>query len=171
MYNTLFPNHGVRFLNRGVSGDRAKDLVRRYQDDFAALKPDVVSILIGINDTWRRYDSNDPTTTEAYEQNYRTVLQNLKRDFPAAKIVIIEPFLLNTVSERTLWREDLGPKIEAARKLAREYADVFIPMDGIFIRYVTEGIKDADITADGVHPTTAGHAIIAAEWLKALGVL
>jgi lysophospholipase L1-like esterase len=98
-------------------------------------------------------------------------LQNLKRDFPAATIVILEPFLLNTVSERTAWREDLDPKIEAVRRLAREYAGVFIPMDGLFIRYITEGIKDGDITADGVHPTPAGHAIIAAEWLKALGIL
>jgi lysophospholipase L1-like esterase len=171
LYDVLFPGHGITFLNRGISGDRAGDLVRRYQDDFAALKPDLVSILIGINDTWRRYDRNDPTTTEIFEENYRTVLTNLKKDLPAARIVIIEPFLLNTDPKKLIWREDLDPKIQAVRRLAREYADVFIPMDGIFTRYVVEGIPDAAITADGVHPTPAGHGIIAAEWLKALAIL
>ncbi|GHU77854.1 lipase [Spirochaetia bacterium] len=172
LYDLLFPDHGVSFINRGVSGDRAADLVRRYQDDFASIKPDLVSILIGINDTWRRYDSaNDPTTAAAFEQNYRSVLQNLKRDFPAARIVIIEPFLLNTDSAKLVWREDLDPKIEAVRRLAREYADVFIPMDGILTRYAAEGIPDAELTADGVHPTSAGHGVIAEEWLKALEIL
>ncbi|MDR2376042.1 MAG: SGNH/GDSL hydrolase family protein [Treponema sp.] len=171
LWRNLFPGSGLRFLNRGVSGDRSKDLLERYDVDFKALKPDLVSVLIGINDTWRRYDSGDPTSTETYEKNYRTLLENLKRDLPRTAIVIIEPFLLNSDPAKALWREDLDPKIQAARRLAKEFADVFIPMDGIFARCAVEGISETDMSADGVHPAPRGHGIIAAEWLKALGVL
>jgi lysophospholipase L1-like esterase len=171
IWENIFPGSELRFLNRGISGNRAKDLLERYQADFHALKPDLVSILIGINDTWRRYDSNDPTSTEKYKENYRTLLENIKRDLPGATIVIIEPFLLNSDPAKNRWREDLDPKIHAARQLAKEFADVFIPMDGIFARYAVEGVNEVDMSADGVHPTPQGHSIIAAEWLKALGVL
>jgi lysophospholipase L1-like esterase len=171
LWQNLFPDSALTFLNRGVSGNRAKNLLERYDADFKALKPDLVSILIGINDTWRRYDSNDPTSTEKFEENYRTLLTNLKTDLPSAAIVIIEPFMLNSDPAKAVWREDLDPKIQVARRLAREFADVFVPMDGIFTRYAVEGIMDADMSADGVHPTPRGHGIIAAEWLKALGVV
>ncbi|MDR3303451.1 MAG: SGNH/GDSL hydrolase family protein [Treponema sp.] len=172
LYDTLFPGHGVNFLNRAVSGDRSSELLRRYDADLAALKPDLVSFLIGINDTWRRYDSNDPTSTEAFEHNYRSILQNVKNDLPSARIVIIEPFLLNTMADKLVWRgEDLDAKIAVTRRLAREFADVFIPMDGIFVSEIVAGKRDVDITADGVHPTPTGHAIIAASWLKGLGIL
>ncbi|MDR3249007.1 MAG: SGNH/GDSL hydrolase family protein [Treponema sp.] len=167
-WQSRFPGSKLKFLNRGVSGDRTVNLLERYDVDFRALKPDLVSILIGVNDTWRHYDANDPTTTEQYEKNYRVLLQNIKRDLPQAKIVIIEPFLLCSDPAKAIWREDLDPKIQAARRLAREFADVFVPMDGIFVRYAVAGIKDTDMSADGVHPTPLGHQIIAKEWLKSI---
>jgi lysophospholipase L1-like esterase len=171
LWRNLFPASALKFLNRGVSGDRAVNLVERYDADIKALKPDLVSVLIGIHDTWRRYDANDPTSAEKYGENYRILLENLKRDLPSAFIVIIEPFLLDSDPAKAVWREDLDPKIHAARRLAREFADVFIPMDGLFARYAAEGVKDADMSADGVHPTARGHGIIAAEWSKALGIV
>ncbi|MDR1637400.1 MAG: SGNH/GDSL hydrolase family protein [Treponema sp.] len=171
LWEALFPESGVRFINRGISGNRTGDLLDRYRNDFAALKPDLISILIGINDTWRRYDRNDPTTTEKFEQNYRRLLENLKRDLPSASIVLMEPFLLDTDPAKRLWREDLDPKIQAVRNLAREFAGVFIPLDGILASYAVAGIKDPELSADGVHPSPQGHGVIAGEWLKALGVL
>jgi lysophospholipase L1-like esterase len=170
LWNNLAPGATVRFFNRGISGNRVKDLLDRYDRDFRALQPDLVSILIGINDTWRRYDSNDPTSTEKFEESYRALLENLKRDLPRTKILIMEPFLLRTTPAKD-WREDLDPKIQAVRGLAKEFADVFIPLDGIFTRYAVEGRREADMAADGVHPTSAGHGIIALEWLRAAGVL
>jgi len=171
IWEILFPGSNVNFINRGISGNRTKDLLERYEKDFKALKPDLVSILIGINDTWRRYDRNDPTPVELFESNYRTLLKNIKQDLPRASIVIMEPFLLGSVPERNLWREDLDPKIQVARCLAKEYADKFIPMDGIFTRYAVEGVKEADMAADGVHPTPLGHGIMAIEWLKVLDIV
>jgi len=171
IWEILFPGSNVNFINRGISGNRTKDLLERYEKDFKALKPDLVSILIGINDTWRRYDRNDPTPVELFESNYRTLLKNIKQDLPQASIVIMEPFLLGSVPERNLWREDLDPKIQVVRCLAKEYADKFIPMDGIFTRYAVEGVKEADMAADGVHPTPLGHGIMAIEWLKVLDIV
>src|SRR5215217_1440945 len=72
-FSALYPEKRVRFLNRGISGNRAVDLERRWQADCLDLKPDWVSILIGINDTWRRYDGNDPTSTEQYITSYRAI--------------------------------------------------------------------------------------------------
>ena len=88
-------NAGVEFFNRCISGDRSKDLLARIESDLRDTKPDVVSILIGINDTWRRYDENDPTTALAYEQNMRGILKTV-RAF-GAKIILLEPFLLPTL--------------------------------------------------------------------------
>jgi lysophospholipase L1-like esterase len=170
LWQNLFPDSGATFLNRGVSGDRARNLLERYEADFRAPEPDLVSILVGINDTWRRYDSRDPTSVETFEKNYRTLLENLKRDLPRTVIVIIEPFLLDSDPAKALWREDLDPKIQAVRRLAKEFADIFIPMDSIFARYAVGGVRETDMSADGVHPTPCGHGIIAAEWLKALNI-
>ncbi|MDR2178178.1 MAG: SGNH/GDSL hydrolase family protein [Treponema sp.] len=168
LWQNLFPGSETRFLNRGVSGDRSGDLLERYEADFRDLEPDLVSILIGINDTWRRYDSGVPTPVETFEKNYRTLLVNLKRDLPRAFIVIIEPFLIDSDPAKALWREDLDPKIQTTRRLAKEFADVFIPMDGIFARCAVDGIRETDMSADGVHPAPRGHGIIAAEWVRAL---
>ncbi|MCL2478223.1 MAG: SGNH/GDSL hydrolase family protein [Treponema sp.] len=168
IWEILFPGSDIHFKNRGISGNRVVDLLGRYDKDFKALNPDLVSILIGINDTWRRYDKNDPTGVQLFEDRYRTLLENIKRDLPKTIIVIIEPFLLDVIPERKIWREDLDPKIQAVRSLAKEYADFFIPMDGIFAKKAVEGIRETEMAADGVHPTPLGHGIIAAEWLRCL---
>lgn len=171
IWEILHPGSGIHFVNRGISGNRAADLLARYDRDFRALNPDMVSILIGINDTWRRYDRNDPTGAELFENRYRTLLENIKKDLPMAIIVMVEPFLLGSIPERNQWREDLDPKIQAVRGLAKQYADFFIPMDGIFAAYTVRGIKEAEMAGDGVHPTPLGHGIIASEWLKGLSAL
>lgn len=168
MYNLLVPDNGVTFVNKGISGNRVIDLLDRYEEDFKKIQPDFISILIGINDTWRRYDANDPTSTESYEENYRKLLEKIKSDMPNCKIMIIEPFLLNSLPDRVNWREDLDPKIQVARKLAKEYADYYMPLDGIFARAEVEQYTCKQITEDGVHPSPIGHSIIAEEYIKVL---
>ena len=168
MYNLLFPENGVTFINKGISGNRVKDLVERYNEDFKSINPDFISILIGINDTWRRYDSNDPTSAKEYEKNYRFLLNKIKSDMPDCKIMIMEPFVLYSLPDREQWREDLNPKIQVARKLAKEYADYYLPLDGIFAKAEVEEYTCKQITEDGVHPSAIGHSIIAREYLKAL---
>ncbi len=162
--SALCPQKQLTFINRGISGNRVKDLVQRWDRDCLALKPDWVSIMIGINDTWRRYDSHDPTTTAEYEEGYRLILERIKQNLDA-KIVLCEPFLLPYPEDRKAWREDLDPKIAVVRKLAQAYDALLVPLDEIF----TDAFSPPAPTywaGDGVHPTLAGHALIAQSWVK-----
>lgn len=168
LYSILYPDHKVRFVNRGISGNRVRDLLSRYEEDFKEVKPDFISILIGINDTWRRYDRNDETTAAEYERDYRILLEKIKKDLPDCKIMIIEPFLLNSVPDRPTWRVDLDPKIQVARTLAAEFADYYLPLDGIFAKANVEGDSLKALAEDGVHPTELGHGVIAKSYLKIL---
>lgn len=168
-FSAMYPEKNVKFFNRGISGNRVRDLKERWEKDCIDLKPDVVSILIGINDCWRRYDSNDPTSMEYYEANFRYILKET-RDKLDAKLIICEPFVLPFPKDREAWREDLDPKIQAARRLAKEFDAIYIPFDGM---YAEASMKnDASFwTADGVHPTQAGHAMMSIAWLKAIKAL
>ncbi|MFB3894722.1 MAG: SGNH/GDSL hydrolase family protein [bacterium] len=167
-FQAQHPEKPVTFLNRGISGDRIRDLQARWTKDCLELKPDIVSILIGINDTWRRYDQNDPTTTEQYEAGYRDIItKTLKL---GTKLILCEPFVLHISEERIRYREDLNPKIAVVNKLAIEYQTILIPLDKIF-QEVSRIRPPSFWAADGVHPTPAGHALIAQHWLKAVSEL
>ena len=167
-YASRFLEDRVNFLNRGISGNRVKDLQARLETDFIELKPTWISILIGVNDCWRRYDSNDPTSTEEYEERYRDLLKKLTHSLDA-KIVLCEPFLLHVTPGQEKWREDLDPKIAVVRKLAREFNTLLVPLDSVFSNAATKCAQEF-WSADGVHPTAAGHALITRSWLQTVGV-
>jgi acyl-CoA thioesterase I len=167
-FSALYPQRQVRFLNRGISGNRAGDLRSRWQQDCLDLKPTWLSILIGINDTWRRFDGNDPTSVEIYEENFHAILASTRAKMPDTRLVICEPFLLPIPADRIAWRVDLDPKIAAARRLACEFNAIYIPLDGIFAAASAAKGSPAFWAEDGVHPTPAGHALIAQTWLKAV---
>lgn len=164
-FTAQHPEKPVKFINRGISGNRIIDLQSRWQKDCLDLNPALVSILIGINDTWRRYDSNDPTTAEQYEAGYRDILNQTKK--LGAKLVLCEPFVLHVAENRVRYREDLEPKIEVVNKLAKEFHAILIPLDKIFSE-VSKLRPPSFWAQDGVHPTPAGHALIAQHWLKAV---
>ena len=168
-FSAAYPERRVQFINRGISGNRAKDLRARWQTDCLDLKPDWVSILIGINDTWRRYDSGDPTQVEAFADAYHAILAAVQRNL-GARLILLEPFVLPTPPDREQWREDLDPKIQVVRQLAREFGALLAPLDGLFAAAATQR-EPAFWAADGVHPTPAGHALIAQAWLRAVRAL
>jgi acyl-CoA thioesterase-1 len=159
----LLASPELQIFNRGISGNRAGDLLGRVDADLLALQPTVISILIGINDTWRRYDSNNPTSAEVFETNYRAVLTRIRKGLDA-RVVLLEPFLLHVPADRHAWREDLNPKIDAVRRLAAEFETELIPLDGLFAKAATQA-PAAFWAGDGVHPSAAGHALIAEAWL------
>lgn len=163
-FSAKHPASRVRFINRGVSGNRVKDLQDRWQTDCLALKPDWISILIGINNTWRRYDSNDPTPTEVFETQYRELLRTTRKNLKA-QIILCEPFVLHVPEDRRAWREDLNPKIDVVRKLALEFNTLLVPFDGIFAQAATRR-EPAFWAPDGVHPSSPGHALMAQAWLE-----
>jgi lysophospholipase L1-like esterase len=162
--SALFPEKNLRFLNRGIIGDRVVDLKERLKEDCLDIKPNVVSILIGINDCWRRFDKNDPISVEEFERNYRIILEQINSCL-GAKVILCEPFLLPYTIDLERWREDLDPKIQVIRKLAREYGLTYIPLDSYFAQALIK--KSSEFwTTDGIHPTNAGHTLIAQYWLK-----
>lgn len=158
----------LKIFNRGIGGNRACDLLKRVEPDLIALRPTVVSILIGINDTWRRYDNNDATEAKSFEHDYRAILERIDQNLEA-RVVLLEPFLLHVPSDRAQWREDLNPKIDVTRKLAVEFGAELLPLDGLFAQAATQA-PAAYWAEDGVHPTAAGHALIAETWLENAGV-
>jgi lysophospholipase L1-like esterase len=154
----------LKIFNRGISGNRVRDLLGRVQADLLDLKPDIISILIGINDTWRRYDRNDATNADAFEKDYRTILEKIRSELDA-QVILLEPFLLHVPDDRHAWREDVNPKIDVVRKLAVEFETELIPLDGIFAEAATTA-PAAFWAHDGVHPSAAGHALIADAWIE-----
>jgi len=168
-FSATYPEKGVKFINKGISGNRVRDLKERWTTDCIDRKPTWVSILIGINDCWRRYDSDDPTPKEKFEADYRYILRQT-RDKLHAKLILCEPFVLPVSEDRAAWREDLDPKISVVRKLAAEFNAIFLPLDGIFAQAAAK--KEANFwLPDGVHPSLAGHALIAKNWLQAVEAL
>ncbi|HOU09765.1 MAG TPA: SGNH/GDSL hydrolase family protein [Clostridiales bacterium] len=162
------PDAGIRVLNRGISGNRAIDLVERWQKDCIDLQPDYLSILIGVNDTWRAFDSNDYTADVTFKARCRTILEEtLKKT--QAKIILLSPFLLDVNEKVTKMREDLSGKQRAVGELAQEYAAKWLDLDAVFAQACTTA-PPTEFSLDGVHPTAKGHALIAAEWLKAWDV-
>lgn len=171
IYDSVFPDNTINFVNRGVSGDRVRNLLERYDEDFKAVNPDFVSIMIGINDTWRAYDSDDYCSPERFEKEYDELLSKIKADFPEAKIMLIEPFAFTAHPDRQGWNEDLDPKREIVKNLADKYADYFIPMYSLITNTDKNGFDMYALSGDGVHPAPQGHSFIAAEIFKTLGIL
>lgn len=157
------PDGGPVILNRGISGNRVTDLRARWQDDAIALEPDLVSVMVGVNDTWRRYDAADPTPVEAYEADYRHILSRV-RDETGARILLIEPFLVPVTPRQWEWREDLDPRIAAVRRLAEEFDAALLAADGLLNQAARAAGGAEHMAHDGVHPTARGHGVLARAW-------
>ena len=130
-FSAMHPEIEVKALNRGIKGNGVRELSNRWQKDTLNLKPDVVSILIGINDTLSKYFWDRPTSVADFENDYRTILQKT-RDNLNSQIVLMEPFSINITKDQLKFREDLNPKIEVVRKLSKEFNTLLIPLDKIF---------------------------------------
>lgn len=141
------------FINLGISGNQTLNLMQRLQNDFIDIQPDIVSIMIGINDVWHYSENKKWLPNDIFEGRYREILKETKKK-TNAQIMIMEPYLI-PIEDKLFFREDLAPKIEIIRKLSREYADVYLPTDGLL---QSAFINDDPLSfaADGVHPTEKG---------------
>lgn len=156
---------GIKVINRGISGNRTWDLIDRWDKDCIDIKPDYFSLLIGVNDTWRRYDSGMVTTAEEYEANMRRLLDRVVKETDA-KIILLNIFLLDVTPDKAQMRPDLIEKQEVISRLIKEYDVTFVDIQALFDKMVAEGTPMEELSADGVHPTDFGHEVIAAEWLR-----
>lgn len=157
------PDSALTFLNRGISGNRARDLRNRWREDAIDLEPDLVSVMIGVNDTWRRFDSGDPSPLRSYEDDYRAVLTQV-RDELGAQLLLIEPFLVPVTEQQWSWREDLDARIGVVRRLAEEFDAGLLAADGLLNQAARTAGDAGRIALDGVHPTPFGHMLLAEAW-------
>lgn len=161
----------MKFLNKGVYGDTTEKLKKRWENTTIKYSPNILSLLIGINDTWRRYDRNIITTQNKFYDNYAFFLESTLKAKLDTQIVIMEPFLLTVKKDQSSWFEDLNPKIQIIKKLARESNAIYIPLNEIFIEKLTTEKNAWYWTKDGVHPTKEGHELIAKQWLLYTGII
>ncbi len=166
MLNDAFPDVDFEFVNLGISGDRTEQLVNRLERDFVDIRPDIVSILIGINDVWHHYSHGIETTDEQFEARLRQVLTALKTR-TTARILLIQPFLFEAADEsKAELRAELTRKQAILKKLADEYADAYLALDEYLHMNATE--EPSYYTADGVHPTPDGACFIGEAYLSAI---
>lgn len=165
---SLYPERGYEFLNRGISGNRILDLYGRMYEDIVELKPDIVSILIGVNDGPQAEHARVATGAEKYGTLYRMMVRELKEALPDVQLVICEPFLGQNGpaydSDTALWKQCMAGYQKEARDIAQESGAVFVPLQERF----DEAFEKQDTAYwiwDGVHPTENGHGLIARQWL------
>lgn len=158
-----FPD--AEFIDLGIGGNRSGQLFDRSSADLINIQPDVVSILIGINDVWHRFSAAPvPTTDEQFELNYRCLLQEIRKR-TNAKIMIMCPFLLDAPKTQHL-RPDLDRIIPIVEKLADEFADVYMPLDAIMAEAMKTQPEPMYFSADGVHPNQNGAAYIGEKYAE-----
>lgn len=163
------PDKDIEFMNFGVSGNRSCQLFDRLYAEGITQQPDVISILIGINDIWHRHSARILTTDEQLILNYREALKRLKTE-TNAKIVMLAPFLLDCTDKEAI-RADLHRILPAIRELAKEYADVYIPLDELFEEALKTQPEPHYYSNDGVHPNGNGAAFIGELYAKAIAHL
>jgi len=154
--------HHAVIINKGISGNRTIDLLNRWDIDTLSIKPDFLSILIGINEVWHHYKYGNILTPETYKIYYIKLLEEVKEKLPHTKILMIEPFVFPIGEYESKWEIDLLQEQKIFKELAEQYADYFIPMQSILNAYLSK-YKMVDILGDGVHPTKLGHELIAKE--------
>ena len=161
------PETEFEFINLGISGNRTGQLFDRLYFDAIAFKPDIISILIGVNDVWHRYNWDMVSTTdEQIALNYRCILERLRKETDA-KILILSPYLLDCPDHQYI-REALNKVIPIAKKLADEFADAYIPLDELFAEAMKTQPTPMFYSGDGVHPNENGARFIAEHYAKAI---
>lgn len=165
-----YPNEYVMY-NRGISGNRVVDLYARIKSDIINLKPDYMSILIGVNDVWHEFDfgGNNGVDAEKYFRIYSMLIEEIKEELPDVKIMILEPFALKGIGNEAYWEEfqkEVLKRAEKAKVIAEKYNLTFVPLQEKFDEALKLAGNDYWLM-DGVHPTTVGHELIKREWMKA----
>lgn len=164
------PDKGLKIYNRGVSGNTVPDLAARWQRDCVDLRPGVLSILIGVNDIWHKLDGDFDGTVESYRRDFTVLLESTREALPDVRIVICEPFVLRTGAVDERWFPEFDERRRVARAVAEQAGARWVAFQSLFDAAVAEGIAPAYWAADGVHPTMAGHSLMARAWRQATGV-
>ncbi len=163
-----YPDKHLKFYNRGISGHKVFQLRDRWEDDCMMLQPDVLSIMIGVNDFWHTLDWNYNGTAQIYEDDFMALMEQTKKRLPNVRLIIGEPFVLHdgTAIKTEKWKGSFEAYQLAARNVSNHYGAVFIPYQQIF----NEALKKSPTEywcPDGVHPSMAGNFLMAEAWIDA----
>ncbi|MDZ4709308.1 MAG: SGNH/GDSL hydrolase family protein [Saprospiraceae bacterium] len=162
-----YPDRHLRIYNRGISGHKVFQLAGRWEDDALQLKPDVMSILIGVNDFWHMLNGNYDGTVAVYENDLRNLLQRTKDALPGVQLILGEPFVVKggAAVGNGRWVTEFPAFQSACRKVATEFKASFIPYQNIFDNVLSKG-GAAYWCPDGVHPSLAGARLMANAWIS-----
>ena len=161
------PEKDWQVFNRGISGNRIVDLYARWKREALNLKPDILSILIGVNDTWHESAFQNGVEVPRYARIYRELLEWTKSTLPSIKFVLLEPYVLEFGAVGDDWLAEIDARRKVVRKLAKDFDAILIPTQDILNKAAKRVSKEYWL-ADGVHPLLAGHQLIADAWLKAV---
>ena len=164
----LNPSGKFRFYNRGISGNKVFQLAHRWNDDCMNLKPDVLSILIGVNDFWHTLSHGYDGTARIYERDLRDLIHRTLEDLPDCKLIIGEPFVLpeGSAIKPDRWKSEFPAYQAAAKMIANDFDAAFIPYQQVFDQALSFAGTDY-WCPDGVHPSMAGNYLMANAWLEA----
>lgn len=153
-----------QIVNVGISGNRSVDLAARWGTDVEPLRPDLLTLFVGVNDTWRRFDRGLVTPADAFAETCRSLLARAS-EVGVERLLIMEPYLLPVTDEQTGWLDDLAGKRAALREIAAEARAQFIALHGILsAEAATSGA--AALAPDGIHPSRSAVEVIARSWLR-----
>ena len=156
----------LQIFNKGISGNKVFQLAERWEKDCLDLKPNVLSILIGVNDYWHKHNGNYDGTVEVYKKDYMALLTKTKKVLPGVKLIIGEPFAVSGITAvDSSWYPEFDEYRKVALEIAHQFDAQFIPYQKIFDE---AGKKAPGVywTHDGVHPSLAGARLMAQAWLN-----
>lgn len=169
LLQSVYPELGIRVVNKGISGNTVRDLKRRWQEDVLDQKPDWLSVMIGINDVWRQYDTPFIKDWHVYAEEYRSTLERLvKETRPLVKgLILMTPYYLES-NEQDAMRRTMDQYGAIVKQIAEENDCILIDTQAAFNRVLRE-LYSATLAWDRVHPTAAGHMVLARALLRELG--
>ncbi len=170
----LYPDKGLRFINRGISGNRVTHLRDRWDADTLAHRPDALSLLVGVNDTHLSVTDPAQSPSQAESQAMlRGLLERVRAQNPDTLLIMMEPFLIQSAHAGAAWIQtwamDHAERVVRYREVALAFGAVYIPLHGLFAAAYSAARPPVFWAEDGVHPTTPGHRLITGALLKAVG--
>lgn len=158
------PEKHLKIFNKGISGNTVKDLAARWDDDCLALKPNVLSILIGVNDFSMKMRDSNSGNAATYKETYQKLLDRTVAALPEVKLIIAEPFAINGLLHVTdSWFPSFDEYRQVAKELAEQYNAAFIPLQHIFEK-ASQRAPASYWSGDGIHTTLAGAKLMANAW-------
>ena len=163
----------IKFINRGKSGDRITDVYARIKEDIINLKPDYMSILIGVNDVSHELTMNCGVTPKKFRMIYKLLIEEIREALPEIEIIILEPFVLKGSATALLWEQfncEVRKLAEISKQIAEEFSLEFVPLQEEFDKISADG-DTRYWSVDGIHPTSAGHQLIKEKLKKAFEII